>query len=70
MSWHDRTTFDASMPQFPAVCPRCRTRTGQPFLVSSAGATARSEVSVRCERCRTEWIETRQPDREHVMPVD
>ena len=65
MFWHDpASTFDVPMPQFPSVCPRCRTHTGKPFQVASSGKKDLTEVYVRCDRCHAEWTETRPPDRE------
>lgn len=48
-------TSARAQPPYPAVCPKCHERTGQPYDVWMPGPNIAVSVYLECETCKHQW---------------
>jgi DNA-directed RNA polymerase subunit M/transcription elongation factor TFIIS len=56
MSNRQQAEAPAAAAVYPAKCPECRCPTGAPYRVMVSGAHNPTNVYVRCQTCRHEWL--------------
>jgi formate dehydrogenase maturation protein FdhE len=63
MSEQQHADIPAAAAVYPAQCPTCQRPTGAPFRVMVSGAHKPTNVYVRCQTCKHEWLIELPPER-------